>query len=94
MIDLQTWLEKEEVPSCGHFWDLFSVLAVMRERKAETGKQRANENYSAIRTRTTRFENSLSASMSHGWPACFFHAAGAKITYEMTNAIKNPRKLL
>jgi hypothetical protein len=51
----------ERVPTSGVFWDLFSVLVSMRP-KGLSGKERADEQYSSERIKTTIFENNLLAS--------------------------------
>jgi hypothetical protein len=60
--DVKLWCVANEVESCGMFWDLFSALVVMAP-KEHTGKEKADETYSTQRTKTTTFENDLSASM-------------------------------
>ena len=69
--ELADWCTKEGVSSCGMFWDLFSAMVVMIP-KQQTGKDRADENYSSSRTSTTNFENDLAASMSHDRLACLY----------------------
>jgi methyl-accepting chemotaxis protein len=69
--ELADWCKKEGVASCGMFWDLFSAMVVMIP-KQQTGKDRADENYSSSRTATTNFENDLAASMSHERPCCLY----------------------
>jgi hypothetical protein len=60
-----------KVPSSGMFWDLFSALVSMRP-KGLSGKERADEQYSSERIKTTILENNLLASMSHARPACLY----------------------
>jgi hypothetical protein len=69
--EVRIWCKDQGVPSCGHFWDLFSVLVVMQP-KNQTGKERADENYSSQRTSSTTFENNLGASMSHERPTSLY----------------------
>jgi hypothetical protein len=40
LYELELWVEEAEVPSCGLFWDLFSVLVIMNQEMAQTGKAR------------------------------------------------------
>jgi hypothetical protein len=65
----------EKIPTAGMFWDLFSVLVSMRP-KGLSGKERADEQYSSERIRTTIFENNLLASMNHTCPACLYAKGG------------------
>ena len=65
--DVGLWLEKEEVTSLGLFWDLFSVLVAMSP-KSLTGKERADQQYSSDRIKTTTAENELAAAMAHERP--------------------------
>jgi hypothetical protein len=65
----------EKVPSSGMFWDLFSALVSMRP-KGLSGKERADEQYSSERIKTTILENNLLASMSHAHPACLYAKGG------------------
>jgi hypothetical protein len=65
--DLKKWVDKEQVPSCGVFWDLLSVLISMNP-KEQTGKDRADEEYSSTRIQSTICEIDLAASMSHVKP--------------------------
>jgi hypothetical protein len=60
-------VDKEQVPSCGVFWDLLSVLISMNP-KEQTGKDRADEEYSSTRIQSTICEIDLAASMSHVKP--------------------------
>jgi hypothetical protein len=69
--DLRNWVEANEVPTAGVYWDLFSVLSSMSP-KHQTGKQKADEAYSAKRMDTTIFEIALSASMSHVKPELLY----------------------
>ena len=70
--DLELWITSEEVPTCGVFWDLFSALIAIDSGKRLTGKELADTNFSASRTKTTPFENDLVATMSHDLPGVFF----------------------
>jgi hypothetical protein len=65
----------EKIPSSGMFWDLFSALVSMRP-KGLSGKERADEQYSSERIKTTILENNLLASMSHARPACLYAKGG------------------
>jgi hypothetical protein len=65
----------EKIPSSGMFWDLFSALVSMRP-KGMSGKERADEQYSSERIKTTILENNLLASMSHARPACLYAKGG------------------
>jgi hypothetical protein len=60
--------------SPGIFWDLFSAMVCMKP-KNQSGRERADESYSASRTKTTTLENKLLASMSHLRPALMFGKA-------------------
>jgi hypothetical protein len=75
MTEVGDWLIKEKVPSGGVFWDLFSVLVCMKP-KQQTGKGRADETYSAQRTKSTTMENDLLASMTHIRPELLFAKKG------------------
>jgi hypothetical protein len=70
--ELELWVEEEKILSCGFFVDLFSALVGMMQESRQTGKERADSNYSSKRTNTTRFEDKLVASMGHDLPGCFF----------------------
>jgi hypothetical protein len=65
----------EKAQSSGMFWDLFSALVSMRP-KGLSGKERADEQYSSERIKTTIFENNLLATMSHTRPACLYAKGG------------------
>jgi hypothetical protein len=43
-------------------------------KKKQTGKDLADSKYSSQRTKTTRFEDDLLASMGHEYPSCLFKA--------------------
>jgi hypothetical protein len=73
--ELRKFLVDEKVASVGQFWDLFSVMVVM-EPKRMTGKEVADNRYSADRVSTTTLENDLAASMSHEQPALLFGTTG------------------
>mmetsp|Transcript_23409 Transcript_23409/g.35509 ORF Transcript_23409/g.35509 Transcript_23409/m.35509 type:complete len:185 (+) Transcript_23409:1390-1944(+) len=51
--EVESWLTKETLPSCGMFWDIFSVLVCMKT-KAKTGKDRVDEKHSASRANFTQ----------------------------------------
>jgi hypothetical protein len=70
-VELATWCETEKVETSGVFWDIFSVLVVMSP-KHMTGKEKADSNYSSIRTDTSNFENEQAASMSHVRPGVLY----------------------
>jgi hypothetical protein len=69
--DLKKWVEVNQVPSCGVFWDLLSVLISMGP-KEQSGKDRAEEEYAATRIKSTISENDLAASMSHVKPKLLY----------------------
>jgi hypothetical protein len=73
--EVADWLESEKVPSCGFFWDLFSVMCSMKPKK-HTGKERSDETYSAQRTNSTTLENDLGASMTHVRPEVLYSKRG------------------
>jgi hypothetical protein len=73
--EVADWLAEEKVPSCGVFWDLFSVLVSMQPKKL-TGKDRSDETYSARRTKSTTLENDLGASMTHVRPEVLYAKKG------------------
>jgi hypothetical protein len=75
MTEVGDWLVKEQVPSGGVFWDLFSVLVCMKP-KQQTGKGRADETYSSQRTNSATMENDLLASMTHIRPELLFAKRG------------------
>ena len=65
------WLEKEDVDSLGIFWDLFSVLVAMAPKRL-TGKERADQQFSADRIQTTTAENELAAAMAYERPQTLY----------------------
>ncbi len=65
--DVASWLDKEDVPTMGIFWDVFSVLVAMALKRL-TGKERADQQYSSDRINTTTAENELAASMAYKRP--------------------------
>ena len=69
--DVKHWVVAEQIGSAGMFWDLFSTLVCMKP-KNQSGRERADESYSAVRTKSTTLENELLASMSHLRPALLF----------------------
>jgi hypothetical protein len=69
--DLCMWVEENEVPTDGVYWNLLSVLSSM-VLKHPTGKQEVNEAYSAKHMEMMIFENALSASMSHEKPELLY----------------------
>jgi hypothetical protein len=73
--DLTQMVFDEKVPTSGVFWDLFSLLVSMRP-KGLSGKERADEQYSSERIKTTMFKNNLLAAMSHSRPACIYAKGG------------------
>jgi hypothetical protein len=72
--ELRNCIVEEKVSSAGLFWNLFSILVVMKPKKM-TGKEVADNRYSAIRVSRTILENDLAASMSHDQPALLFGTA-------------------
>jgi hypothetical protein len=74
--EVSDWLLKEQVPSVGFFWDLFSVMTSMRPKKF-SGKERSDETYSAQRTKSTPLENDLSAAMTHVRPEVLYAKKGS-----------------
>jgi hypothetical protein len=73
--EVADWLLIEKVPSCGCFWDFFSVMCSMKPKK-HTGKERLDENYLARWTNTTNLENDLSTSMTHVRPELLYSKKG------------------
>jgi len=69
--EVADWLLTEKVPSCGFFWDLFSVMVSMKPKK-HSGKERSDESYSARRTNSTTLENDLGAAMTHVRPEVLY----------------------
>ena len=49
--EVASWLDKEDVPTMGIFWDVFSVLVAMAPKRL-TGKERADKQYSSDRINT------------------------------------------
>jgi hypothetical protein len=76
-IDFRKFLLLEKVPSCGMYWDLFSCLVSMKP-KGLTGKQRADEQHSSERIKTSMFENNLLAAMGHARPSCLYGTKGGE----------------
>jgi hypothetical protein len=73
--EVADWLLVNKVPSCGFFWDLFSVMVSMKPKK-HSGKERSDEHYSARRTNSTTLENDLGASMTHVRPEVLYAKRG------------------
>jgi hypothetical protein len=69
--DAKAWVVEHTVSSPGMYWDLFSALVCMKP-KTQSGRERADESYSAARTQSTTLENELLASMSHLRPELLF----------------------
>jgi hypothetical protein len=69
------WVSQNEINSCGQFWDLFSILVIMKPKQF-SGKDRADEVYSSTRIKTTNLENDLLASMAHTRPSLLFGKKG------------------
>jgi hypothetical protein len=69
--DVKQWVVLMTVELAGMYWDLFSAMVCMKP-KTQSGRERADESYSASRTKTTTLENDLLASMSHIRPALLF----------------------
>jgi hypothetical protein len=61
---VKAWVVENTVASPKMYWDLFSALMCMKPR-TQSGRERADESYSAARTQSTTLENELLASMSH-----------------------------
>jgi hypothetical protein len=74
--EVADWLLAEKVPSCGFFWDLFSVMVSMKPKK-HSGKERSDESYSARRTKSTMLENDLGAAMTHVRPEVLYAKKGS-----------------
>jgi hypothetical protein len=72
--ELRKFIVEEKVATAGLFWDLFSILVVMKPKKM-TGKEVADNRYTEIRVSTTILENDLAASMSHDQPVLLFGTA-------------------
>jgi hypothetical protein len=73
--DFADFVIRDKLPSSGLYWDLFSVLVNMRP-KGLSGKERADEQHSAERIKTTTLGNNLLAAMSHSRPACLYAKGG------------------
>jgi hypothetical protein len=73
--DFSDMVLRDKIPSSGVYWDIFSVLVNMRP-KGQSGKERADEQYSSERIKTTALENNLLTSMSHARPACLYVKGG------------------
>jgi hypothetical protein len=72
----------DKVLTTGVFWDLFSVLVSMRP-KGLTGKERADEQYSSERIKTTTLKNNLLAAMSHSRPTCLYAKGGVGVLVDL-----------
>eukprot|EP00978_Attheya_sp_CCMP212_P025222 scaffold80789_cov41-Attheya_sp.AAC.2 len=70
-------VEVEQVETAGWFWDIFSVLVVMKPKQF-SGKVREDEQYSSLRVQSTPFENDLAASMTHEKPKLLYGTASHK----------------
>jgi hypothetical protein len=73
--EVANWLVAEKVPSCGFFWDLFSVMVSMKPKK-HSGKECLDKNYLARKTNSTTIENDLGASMTHVCPKVLYTKRG------------------
>jgi hypothetical protein len=80
--DFTNSVVKEKIPSSGLYWDLFSVLVNMWP-KGQSGKDRADEQHSAERIKTSTLENNLLAAMSHSCPACLYAKGGVSVPVEL-----------
>mmetsp|Transcript_22921 Transcript_22921/g.34751 ORF Transcript_22921/g.34751 Transcript_22921/m.34751 type:complete len:295 (+) Transcript_22921:845-1729(+) len=69
----------ESVPSCGMFWDLFSVLVVLN-KGAKRGKDVSDAKYLAERAQLTVCETDLKGTMTHCLPLCLFSKNGALVS--------------
>ncbi len=69
--EVESWLDRESVPSMGIFWDVFSALVAMAPKRL-TGKERADQQYSSNRINTTTAENDLAASMAYERPQTLY----------------------
>eukprot|EP00978_Attheya_sp_CCMP212_P045215 scaffold337794_cov55-Attheya_sp.AAC.1 len=72
-----SFVEVEQVETAGWFWDIFSVLVVMKPKQLSR-KDRADEQYSSLRVQSTPFENDLAASMTHEKPKLLYGSASHK----------------
>eukprot|EP00978_Attheya_sp_CCMP212_P030405 scaffold111719_cov24-Attheya_sp.AAC.1 len=72
-----SFVEVEQVETAGWFWDIFSVLVMMKPKQL-SGKDRADEQYSSLRVQSTPFENDLAASMTHEKPKLLYRTASHK----------------
>eukprot|EP00978_Attheya_sp_CCMP212_P011066 scaffold26997_cov42-Attheya_sp.AAC.2 len=72
-----SFVKVEQIETAGWFWDIFSILVVMKPKQL-SGKDQADEQYSSLRVQSTPFENDLAASMTHEKPKLLYGAASHK----------------
>jgi hypothetical protein len=81
LAELKDWVSDKAVPTCGVYWDLFSIMVTMGPGQL-SGQVRADKEYSSSRTKTTVLENDLLAAiMTHEKPSCLYgNGGGALLT--------------
>ena len=72
--EFKTFVAEEKIVSAGWYWDLFSILVVMRPKES-TGSEKADEKYKADRIEATTCELNLAAAMTHTKPKCLYAEA-------------------
>jgi hypothetical protein len=95
--ELKDWVRDKAVPTCGVYWDLFSIMVTMGPEQL-SGQALADKEYSSSRTKTTFFLNDLLAAMTHEKPSCLYgNGGGALLTKkkpdnlaEIVNKISQP----
>ena len=71
LADVVKWVELNKIETCGHFWDMFSVLAKMGG-KNQTGMQQAQLTLAALKIKTTPLEMDLLTAMEFKRPWSIF----------------------
>eukprot|EP00978_Attheya_sp_CCMP212_P029238 scaffold103340_cov27-Attheya_sp.AAC.3 len=74
---VQSLMTMHLVETAGWFWDIFSVLVVMKPKQL-SGKDRVDEQYFSLRVQSTPFENDLTALMTHEKPKLQYGDASHK----------------
>mmetsp|Transcript_5391 Transcript_5391/g.8267 ORF Transcript_5391/g.8267 Transcript_5391/m.8267 type:complete len:415 (-) Transcript_5391:2853-4097(-) len=77
--EVESMVVGEAVSSCGMFWDVFSVLVVLK-KGAKTGKDVSDVKYSAERAQLTVCKTDLKGAMTHCLPPCLFGKNGASVS--------------
>lgn len=78
--EVESMVVDKAVPSCGWYWDLFSIL-VVSNKEAKTGKDVSDTKYSAERAQQLIISKTdLKGAMTHCLPPCLFGKNGASVS--------------